>query len=71
MTPKEKADYLVRVFRSQLPYYTENDNIKKAKQCAIITVNVILNDVGAKDWEDDEFTSGNYWQQVKEEIEKL
>ena len=48
--------------------YGQTDN---AVKCALICVDVILNDVGAKDWELDTGTNTNYWQEVKQEINKL
>ena len=38
-----------------------------AKQCALITVDEIINIIDAED----QFVLYNYWQQVKQEIEKL
>ena len=78
MKAKEKAIELVRRFRmydiqicdlmgSELKGYEE----EHYKQCALICLDVILNDVGAKDWELDTGTNTNYWQEVKEEINKL
>jgi hypothetical protein len=70
--PKEKAEELV------LKYLKIDNNTKEwfnthiAKQCALIAVDVILIDCGAKDWLGDEACEGkNYWQEVKQEIEKL
>jgi hypothetical protein len=42
-----------------------------AISCALICVEVILNDVGAKDWEDDSATGTNYWNDVKLALNKL
>ena len=64
MTPKEKAMKIAMKFDK----YGQTDN---AVKCALICVDVILNDVGAKDWELDTGTSTNYWQEVKQEINKL
>ena len=37
-----------------------------AKKCALIAVDIILIDCGAKDWSGDEACEGkNYWQEVK------
>jgi hypothetical protein len=64
MTPKEKAEDLYNrmlpksgvVFKSQ------------AKQCALVAIDEILNvTVGLTDFTDD----FDYWQEVKQEIEKL
>jgi peptide subunit release factor 1 (eRF1) len=72
MTPKEKAEELVNKFRQQTDgiagYNYDNVN----KQCALIAVDVILIDVGAKDWSGDIACDGrNYWQEVKQEINNL
>tara|TARA_R110000823_G_scaffold260854_1_gene381575 strand:+ start:10 stop:282 length:273 start_codon:yes stop_codon:yes gene_type:complete len=79
MKAKNKAKELVDRFLDFIPC---NDNelseddmykyqLENAKQCALICVDVILNDVGAKDWELDTGTNTNYWQEVKQEINKL
>ena len=72
MTPKEKAKELHSRFMKPV------DDLHKypmcfdtAKQCALICVETILIDVGAEDFEDDELTNSNYWEEVKKEIEKL
>jgi hypothetical protein len=75
LTPKEKAKELVNKFLrtykvSLYPPFTKASD--EAKECALIAVNVILIDCGAKDWSGDEACEGkNYWQEVKQEIEKL
>jgi len=35
---KKKAEELVSKYSAQLPYYTEKDNLRKAKQCALISI---------------------------------
>lgn len=66
-TPKEKAEDLVNKYDETLTYL---ESKTKAKQCAIIAVNEILQ---AIDWH--EFETPNkeieYWNQVKHEIENL
>jgi hypothetical protein len=67
MTPKEKAKYLVSRF-------IESDNmifnIEGAKECALIvideTIKVCEDQLSAFD-----FKFVSYWQEVKQEIEKL
>ena len=65
MTPKEKAEKLISKFSSKLPFYNANDNLSKAKQCALICVDEIQNT----------FKGGEneilYWEEVKQEIIKL
>jgi hypothetical protein len=66
MVAKEKAKELVNKF---LQIY--DGRVPQAKQSALICVDVILNDVGAKDWELDTGTNTNYWQEVKQQINKI
>jgi hypothetical protein len=64
MTPKEKAQELLNKF------IQTNGNAFFAKECALIAVDEILNMlVGIYDY--DREVLYPYWQQVKEEIEKL
>ncbi len=70
MTPKEKAEQLYFDFSESLWYSTEKDKHLNAKQCALIAVNEILDSI--------DFTSMlngtddyNYWNEVKQQIEKL
>lgn len=64
MTPKEKALELVEKFRLKVLDYDGNGlNGFKAKQCALIAVDEIIRVLqDESDW---------YWDEVKEEIEKL
>ena len=70
MTPKEKAFELAHKFRLLEIRTSENSYImismEDAKQCALIAVDEIIN--AGKDV--DEFAD-SYWQEVKQEIEKL
>lgn len=66
MTPKEKAEELIEKFAS---LYCNFNGYQCDKQCALITVDEILNNdeylyLGEK-------KSTEYWQQVKTEIENL
>ena len=66
MTPKEKAEELLERFRlNVLDYEGASINTHKAKQCAIIAVDEILN---AHLFDLDE---KQYWEQVRTEIENL
>lgn len=70
MTPKEKAKELFQKFSSKLPWYSEKDNLNKSKQCALIACEELLNQCW--DYRDiDLEKSYDYWQEVKQEIEKL
>jgi hypothetical protein len=57
MTPKEKAKELVDKFYNEVKY------MERAKQCAIISVDELIKET---DW-----SEADYWQEVKQEIEKL
>lgn len=64
MTPKEKAIELVDKYKFYLG--NEQENIKEAKDCALIAVDEILDAiVGTYDFD----TLNEYWQEVKQEIE--
>lgn len=69
MTPKQKAIELYNKFFRSVPFLTAGchpeDDYNAAKQCALIAVDEILN---AIDWD---YYEGNYWKEVKQEIEKL
>ena len=69
MTPKEKAKELIEKYQFvEIANYTSMFEIK---ECALITVDEILND----DWyittQEDLIKRKEYWQEVKQEIEKL
>ena len=68
MTPKEKAEELILKFMSlQEPNYNWFHKIL-GKQCALIAVDEIIeifNDTNGSDYRLE------YWQEVKQEIEKL
>ena len=67
MTPKEKSVELVNKY---LQIY--DGRVPQAKQCALIAVDEILN-LMIKEFKWDVKHNGNieYWQEVKQEIEKL
>ena len=73
MTPKEKAKYLVEMFTNRCQ---ECDYQWNAKQCALIAVDEILNDYSymqnVRNANSNQIHSQRvYWQEVKQEIEKL
>jgi hypothetical protein len=73
MTPKEKANELVNRYaiylRANLMY--DEDAEEDAKQCALIAVDEILED-NVDDMSEELFDIRiEYWQEVKQEIEKL
>ena len=72
MTPKEKAKQLfdkmcqtIATEKTDFGYYT---NVIQAKQCAIIAVDEIINLLWHTHKNETEY---RYWQEVKQEIEKL
>ena len=68
MTPKEKAKKLVDRFINQMPKYLQGKTGRlTAKQCALICVDEMLEELG------EEYLprAYKYWQEVKQEIKKL
>jgi hypothetical protein len=71
ITPKEKAEKLLSYYLIYFPeYYNDLEydyNVEKAKKCALIAVDELIYET--------QFEVPNirqrYWQQVKQEIEKL
>ena len=81
MTPKEKAEELVDKYYNILPFdkyvITKDEDLsweyndwEEAKKCALIAVDEILNTIEYSS-QADELSKVNYWQEVKQEIEKL
>jgi len=74
MTPKDKSENLVNNYRVML-MQTDTDAGQEilctsiAKECALIAVDEIINNVLVGI--DLPSTWGNYWKQVKQEIENL
>lgn len=68
MTPKEKAKHLALKFTSSTDVI--KPNIASIRM-ALLCVDVILNEVGAKEWEVDTATETNYWQDVETELSLL
>jgi hypothetical protein len=74
MIHKEKAEELVRKFKPFVQFKMGVDPsyvLKMAKQCALITVNEILENINEsfQGFLDADLVA--YWQQVKNEINKL
>ena len=68
MTPKEKADSIFQQMLKIL-WHTNAEAIL-CKECALITVDEILNTIEYSS-QADELSKISYWQQVKNELEKL
>ena len=64
MTPKEKAEELVETFSNNVGG-DGYDLFHRTKQCALIAVETHLEQT-CYEWQDE-----RYWQEVKQEIEKL
>jgi len=81
MQPKEKAEELITKFRPLVTTWDcywdaerdENLIIADAKQCALIAIDEILKIENNNGYHFDgtNVTSISYWQEVKQEIEKL
>ncbi len=70
MTPKEKAEKLVDKYATYVVMWKGDINTthQNCKQCALIAVDEIMNVIiGSYDYE----LENKYWQEVKQEIEKL
>jgi len=70
MTPKEKAKELFDKHFDYVEAWSESNQIENAKQCALITVDEIINQC----WDYREIdleASYNYWNEVKTEIKKI
>ena len=63
MTPKEKAKELIDKMLNQQSF---TEDLYDAKQCALIAVDEILNEYWSHDTK-----RRDWWQEVKQEIEKL
>lgn len=72
MTPKEKADELVKIFYAVRSYSASELTMYFAKQCASIAVDEIIDAIDF-DWMEVQNLERQhaYWQEVKQEIEKL
>ena len=72
MTPKEKAEELVRIFYYNIPNDEMGRDDDAAKECALIAVDEIIASNPIIFREDNSIMlNKSYWQEVKTEIEKL
>ena len=80
MTPKEKAKELVNNFGYLISMnddlYSEEEMFKKhnedSKECAYLTVNYIISaNPHSNPLNTDVYSTMKYWQEVKQQIEKL
>ena len=70
MTPQEKAEELALKFHEGDLLF-DDLSWNQAKQCALIAVNEIIIALGMADTAYDLLPEIEYWQQVKDEINKL
>jgi hypothetical protein len=79
MTPKEKAEELLSVFAKIIPASSYeayeggvrmNFDLENARQCALITVDELLNNFLSNRTTKYGRERYHFWQQVKQEIEK-
>ena len=67
MTPTEQAIELIAKFYPQVQWKMgQEDCIDRAKECALIAVNLVLTTIDSED-----YISRAYWRSIKKEIEKL
>ena len=67
MTPKEKAEELMLKYYELIPMNT----VSFAKQCALITVDEIIKELTEEISPSVHGFRHKYWEEVKQEIEKL
>ena len=73
MTPKEKADELVKKMYEVRSGSVSMITLHFAKQCALIAVNEMLEELDHLAFDDFDYGTSKmmYWQEVKQEIKKL
>jgi hypothetical protein len=71
MTPQEKAIDLVHRFQEKMFFHVTDEriDINEAKQCALIAVDEVIEALHEHHWQNRLII--NYWEEVKQEIEKL
>jgi len=72
MTPKEKSKELINKFTNPVRWKLGQENVtQRAKECALIAVDEILLFMDLFDLDRDMTIQFKWWQEVKQEIEKL
>jgi len=74
MTPKEKADKLIEGYYQLLKDKLDvNDAYYYCKQCALMLIDEVLNEIVSADFKDKEMYSmqRNYWLDVKQDMQKF
>ena len=72
MTPKEKAEDIVHKYSTYVVMWSGGIEVERqnVKQCALISVDEMLKELESID-DGQTVIPYNYWQEVKQEIEKL
>jgi hypothetical protein len=71
MTPKEKSKELINKFTDPVRWRLGQENVtQRAKECALIAVDEILS-MGIMSDSGNWRMAKSYWEEVKQEIEKL
>jgi hypothetical protein len=79
LTPKEKAQELVELYKPLVTTWdcywdtarNEEDIISDAKQCALIAVNEVIFSLPLMPYGMQYLCKRDYWEDIKQEIEKL
>ena len=71
MTPKEKAYELFDKYSYELSNHIFNGTFDIAKECALIAVDEIIKQLVPIERAPNNKSAFQYWQEVKQEIEKL
>jgi hypothetical protein len=71
MTSKEQANELVNKYSELLSIHIFNGVFDIAKHCALIAVDEILEVIIFNKYDDKYWYEEEYWNEVKQEIEKL
>jgi hypothetical protein len=70
MTPKEKAEYLIKEFMPYQDDYYNDEPIDGAISCALIAVDEMIKQQQVQ-FENMVWSCVEYWQEVKQELENL
>jgi hypothetical protein len=71
MTPKEKAEELIKRYYRDSDLLVEDLSWIQAKECVLIAVDEIINYLTTSPDVQTSLNAVDYWQEVKEEIKKL
>ena len=71
MTPKEKADELVKKMYKVMSDSVSDITLYFSKQCALVAVDEIMESIKILPMGMDYLSWRDYWKEVKQEIEKI